>query len=266
MSSVDPRRSLELLRPTVDGLNADITALTPEQWEQPSSCHGWQVADLVAHVTRNGWSMLEYVRRNLSGDPSPPFGPGVNHVQEEIKASGARRAAERQARETDEFIALCSSLTDEQLAAASSGHSSGPHPLAWACTQRLLEVAYHHWDLRASFGDTGPLDQALASWLLAFVFDPAGRPAMALPSPGTNSPRDTFRLRSLTDGTAWRVAAGPDGLHVEAGPDGPAAAELAAHAGWLALAIYGRADIHQPDFQWSGSAEAMSRFAAVFGD
>jgi hypothetical protein len=224
------------------------------------------VADLASHVVRNGWSMLEFVRRGLTGDTTPMFGPSVSSVQEEIKASGARGAAERQARETDEFVDLCSSLSEDQLALTSNGHPSGPHPLSWAATQRLLEVAYHHWDLRASFGQAGPMDHDVASWLLEFVFDPSGRPAMGLPPPAKDALPETFRLRSITNGSAWRVTAGPRGLQAEADPDGPAAAEVQAEAGWLTLAVYGRADVRQPAFRWNGSPEAIARFAAIFGD
>jgi uncharacterized protein (TIGR03083 family) len=263
--SVNPRRSLELLKPAVEALNADIRALSADQWQAESSCKGWQVGDLVAHVVRNGWSMLEYVKRNLAGNPEPPFGPHVQPIQDAIKGSGPAGAAQRQADELDEFIALYDTLRDEQLNQPSSGHPSGSHPLSWPATQRLLEVAYHHWDLKASLADPGPMDHQLASYLLAFMLDPSGRPAMGLPAPAKDTEPETFRLQCVTDGQAWRVTAGAHGLTAEPG-EGPASATVEAEAGWLALAVYGRANIRRPSFIWSGSPDAVARFAIVFGD
>jgi uncharacterized protein (TIGR03083 family) len=111
MQNVSPRRSLELLGPRIDSLNSAIASLTPAQWEAASSCAGWQVADLVAHVVRNGWSILAFTQRALSGDPAPAFGPAVAHIQEEIKAGGAKAAAERQARENAELAAIVGGLS-----------------------------------------------------------------------------------------------------------------------------------------------------------
>ena len=265
MPAVDSRKSLELLKPAVESLNADVRTLTADQWQAESSCSGWQVGDLVGHVVRNGWSMLEYVKRNLAGNAEPPFGPHVQPIQDAIKASGPKAAAERQARELEEFIALYASLSDGQLRQTSTGHPSGEHPLSWPATQRLLEVAYHHWDLKASLGANGPMDHQLAAYLLAFVFDPSGRPAIGLPAPAKDAQPETFQLRSATDGRIWRVTAGPHGLMPESG-EGPASATVEAEAGWLTLAVYGRANIREPSFTWSGSADAIARFATVFGD
>src|SRR5581483_10966880 len=134
--SLDPRRSLELLEPEVAALNGRIAGLTPEQWQASSNCAGWQVADLVAHVVRNGWSMLTFVQRALNGDPTPAFGPAAAELQEQIKAAGPQAGAARQASETAEFIALVTSLPEADLAKQGI-HPQGARPVSWACTQRL---------------------------------------------------------------------------------------------------------------------------------
>lgn len=264
MSTVDPRRSLALTRAQVDALNQDILALTPEQWQAPSVCGGWQVADLVAHVVRNGWSILAFVQGALAGDPRPTFGPAVAHIQEEIKAAGSHAAAERQQRETDELAGIVAGLDDRQLETVNEGHPSGPRTVGWACNQRLVEVAYHHWDLRRSLGQDGPLDEALASAMLPFLLDPRGSSIMVRP-PAEGSPPETFRLRSSGDGASWRISVSPGSRRVEAEASGPAGVDIAAPAGWLALALYGRVGIAAPQFQVSGPADAAARFAGAFG-
>jgi len=264
MTAADPRRSLELLRPNVQALNRDISALTPQQWAAPSSCAGWQLADLVSHVVRNGWSMLTFVSNTLEGEDKPAFGPSVAHVQEEIKAGGNAAAAQRQQRETEEFIGLLAGLNDEQLEQVNTGHPSGPRDLAWACSQRLAEVAYHHWDLRSSLAPAAPMDAQLARHLLNYLLSPE-RANIMVPQPPDGSAPQTFRLRSTADGSTWRLTATPGSRQMEADAQGPADVEVAAEPGWLALAIYGRVPIAAPHFQITGTPDSAERFAKAFG-
>jgi uncharacterized protein (TIGR03083 family) len=263
MAHVEPRRSLELLAQETESLNRDVAAITPEEWQAPANCPGWQVADLVAHVVRNGWSFLTFTRRALAGDLTPPFGPAVAHIQDEVKAAGPQGAAERQQRETDEFIQLVQGLPDADLEHKLGGHMAGPRPISWACTQRLVEAAYHHWDLRRSLGQDAPLADDLATYLLPFMLDPRGSNIMTKPAEG--APATSFRLNSSTDGSAWRISVGPQGRQVDADPGQPADVEVEAEPGWLALALYGRAAVTSPHFKLAGAAGGAQRFKAAFG-
>src|SRR5579862_795165 len=177
MIAVDPRHSLQLLEAESSRLQAAIARLSADEWTHGSNCEGWQIADLVAHVVRNGWSFLVFADNALSGRDQPAFGQAVAHVQEEIKAGGAAKAAERLGRETDEFVTLAGRLADADFQ-KTANHTQGPRTLAWAYTQRLVEVAFHHWDLRRSLGDQSPLDDELARYLLGFMLDPAGSSIM----------------------------------------------------------------------------------------
>ena len=263
MPAVDPRRSLALLEAETHTLNRDIRALTAEQWQAPANCPGWQVADLVAHVVRNGWSFLTFAQRALADDQTPPFGPAVAHVDAEVKAAGAAAAADRQQRETAEFLALVGGLSDADLEAKLGGHPAGPRPLAWACSQRLVEVAVHRWDLGRSLGAGAPLPGDVASQMLPFMLDARGANIMTRPAQGLAPV--SFRLSSSGDGAAWRVTVGPDGRRVDAHPGQPADVTVEAEPGWLALALYGRAAVSGPHFRLSGAADAAERFQAAFG-
>jgi uncharacterized protein (TIGR03083 family) len=263
MTHVDPRRSLELLGPETQALNRDITALTEAQWRAPANCPGWQMADLVAHVVRNGWSFLTFAQRALEGDLTPPFGPAVAHIQEEVKAAGPQGAAERQQRETDAFVGLARGLSDADLQTKMGGHMAGPRPIAWACTQRLVEAAYHHWDVRRSLGHDEPLPGDLASHLLPFMLDPRGSNIMT--KVAEVAAPTSFRLNSNTDGSAWRISVGPQGRQVDADPGQPADVEIEAEPGWLALALYGRTSVGAGHFRVAGAADGAERFRAAFG-
>jgi hypothetical protein len=181
----------------------------------------------------------------------------VAHIQEEIKASGAAAAADRQQRENDEFVALAGGLPEADFGKTAT-HPSGPRTIAWGCTQRLVEVAFHHWDLSRSLGAGGPLDPAVAGYVLPFMLDPAESPVLrALPE---DAPPHSIRLTSTGDGSTWRVSVGPEGRQVEAGGAGPVEAEVSAEPGWLALALYGRTELAGEQFRCSGPAAAA--FAA----
>lgn len=262
MTSIDPRHSLELLRPEVDDLNRNVAGLTAEQWERPSNCAGWQVADLVAHVIRNGWSMLTLVQRALADDSTPAFGPAAQQLQEEIKAAGPRAGAERQQRETAELIELVSGLSEAEMD-KEGVHPQGKRPIRWACTQRLVEVAFHHWDLRHSLGHDGPMPAPLAEHVLPFMLDTRWPNIMTKMAEGAAG--ESFRLRSTGDGRVWRVTAADEGRRVEPDAGGSAGLEVAAEAGWLVLLLYGRVPLSEAHFQVSGPPEAVARFRACFG-
>jgi uncharacterized protein (TIGR03083 family) len=46
-----------------------LSALSPEDWQQPSACDRWQVADVVAHLTN--MRLADVITRGLQGDVSP---------------------------------------------------------------------------------------------------------------------------------------------------------------------------------------------------
>jgi hypothetical protein len=183
----------------------------------------------------------------------------VAHIQEEIKAGGAKAAAERQARENAELAAIVGGLSEADFGKTGM-HPSGARTIAWGCTQRLAEAAFHHWDLGASLGRDGGLEASVADYLLAFMMDPAESPVMRKPAEDA-APR-SVRLTSTSDGSSWLVSVGPGGRQVEPGGSG-GADEVAAGSGWLGLALYGRVEVGGPRFTLS-SPTAASSFAACF--
>ena len=256
---VDPHRSLELAAPRQEALCRAIESLTEAQWQAPSNCAGWAVADLVAHVTRNGESVLLATQRALSGDSTPAFGPTMRSREEALRASGAQACAALQRTEFAELRTLIGGLEPDQLG-LTFPHPMGPRPVAWYCTARLSEVTFHGWDLGRSLGHDEPLEGEAAAYLLDYLLDSN--------QPVANDRRaertaDAFNVVSGT--RSWVVTVGPTGPRVAVSGAEGAARRIAAEPGWLALALYGRTRIDRPEFSVSGPADTADAFAAVFG-
>src|SRR4029450_2186007 len=47
-----------------------LGALSPEDWQRPSACDRWHIADVVAHLT--GMRVAYTITRGLQGDITPP--------------------------------------------------------------------------------------------------------------------------------------------------------------------------------------------------
>ena len=261
MAAPNPRHSMELLQPQVDSLAAAIAALTSSQWEAKSNCAGWQVSDLVSHVTRVGESIMLATERAISGEDTPAFGPTMAARGEEIEASGPAACAVLLREEQAEFVTLIGDLSDAQLDSLTFPHPIGPRNLSWYCSQKLSEVAFHSWDLRRSFGDKAPLEAGLAQHLLGHLLNPE-RPLLAR-KPLEGDPL-TF---VLSDGTSsWTTRFTTEGPSVQAGATAPGAPLIQAPPGWLALAFYGRVRVDSPEFTVSGNGDIAALFASRFGE
>jgi uncharacterized protein (TIGR03083 family) len=222
--AVDLDHTLALLTSEVEALNRRIAGLTAGQWSQQSSCPGWRVADLVMHVVRNGEAFLQFSQHALRGDQTRPpgfaypdrdeeaaglVGPDGALRDVEIRNLGPRGCAELQAKQLRAYARLLTGLTEADK--SKTGVWAACHrTIPWGARQRLAEVAYHHWDVRRSLGDYGPMEDAIASQMLAYRLEPAHSPLFRY-QPAHEAKVQTFRLRSA-DGRAWRVSVSDDAV------------------------------------------------------
>jgi len=59
-----------------------LSALSPADWQRPSACDQWQVADVVAHLV--GFGLAERITQGLQGDLAPPQGqPPIGALSED---------------------------------------------------------------------------------------------------------------------------------------------------------------------------------------
>lgn len=255
-----PRLSLAYLGPEQELLCARLVELAPSALEQPSNLPGWSVRDLAVHITRVCDSILLAVQRAAVGDQTPAFGAAARPREEAIRAMAPQDWADLQRNARAELTRLVMGLTDEQLDELHFPHPQGQRSVAWFCTQLLTEVTFHRWDLGRALGETRPLDDALATYLLPFMLDPA-QSLYAQLRAGTPT---GFTLLTDTDG--WTAYATGDGTTVQRDRVVDATrATIRAQAGWLALAVYGRIRVDSAPFEIAGPPATADQFAAVFG-
>jgi uncharacterized protein (TIGR03083 family) len=266
MAEVNPGTSLEFVAKEVDQLSRLLADLTDDQWQRSSICAGWKVADIAAHVVRNGESVLFAALSGAFG-ASPElelvhYGPSSRPRDAEIMALGPRAGADLQRSEAGAFVGILSHMTADQLNRPAR-HPSGVRPVGWFAHNRLSELAFHHWDIRTSLGQRGCLDNALAEHLLSFMLDPQQPIPSNLRSKDLAEQRILFKTPS---GPAWLLTTSSKGLNVQPASAGSPDITVEADAGWLALALYGRARISEPAFKVSGAPNAAGYFATAFGE
>src|SRR5215470_4470378 len=70
MTTFDERRAI--LTAEYQRLEDYLHTLTPEAWEQPSTCDQWTVADVIAHLTVDSRSHATWITEALSTESVTP--------------------------------------------------------------------------------------------------------------------------------------------------------------------------------------------------
>jgi uncharacterized protein (TIGR03083 family) len=259
MSAIDPRRSLELLKPEQELLNERIARLTPEELDRPSNLTNWTVADVAVHITRVCDSINLAVQRATVGDKTPAFGEAARPREAEIRAKGPQGWAEHGRECCRQISEIVAGLTDEQLGRYTFPHPFGERSVRWFCSQLLTEVGFHHWDLGHSLGQRGPLSEELGAYILPFMLD---REEPVFAARRTLGGQEVYTL--VSDVGSWKLAVTPEGTTSDPVTT-PEGSVISATPGWLCVAVYGRVRVDQPAFTVVGPPDAAVRFAAVFG-
>ncbi len=138
-----------------------LRALSPEDWQRPSACDQWQVADVVAHLA--GMSLAERITGGLHGDLTPPQGgPQTGALSEDaLRESVAQRAIAARERLGDQLLSVFIASNDplDQVLSALRPqdwetlcqHPMGPEPVRTWIDMRITELAMHGWDIRLRF-------------------------------------------------------------------------------------------------------------------
>lgn len=138
---------------------ADMEALAPAVWQQPSDCDGWTIAGAFVHVVQVSELLGDSLARGRAGDPGPPPLAAAEGVQA-WRAARTVRQQQALTQSPAELIAWYRQgvgAIDAELEAISSApadaqgwHPVGPRPLTWVQDQWLFELALHDWDIRAA--------------------------------------------------------------------------------------------------------------------
>jgi len=131
--------SVDLLEQATAAFADRLAAVTPDQWDQPSSCDGWTVRDLVGHVL-GGNAMAVALLHGASADDAMVFLAGLP-VEDDATAQFAANAAAQ----LDAFRADGAS---ERIC----HHPMGDMPGAQVAGFRIGDLTLHTWDLAHSTG------------------------------------------------------------------------------------------------------------------
>ena len=156
-----PVERVEVLRQGAAAFKERIAALSPEDWDRPSACDGWSVADVVAHLS--GQAFVFNVSRGLQGDYLPPPGaaPIAEHNEDEFARNIFQRAFNTRAEMGDRLQEVLFQRLDEAVDLFDTVEGSqwdnlcywppGPEPVHTMLDMRISELSMHAWDVCSRF-------------------------------------------------------------------------------------------------------------------
>ena len=154
---------LKIIQSEAERLKQYLNTLPPEAWSKPSACDGWEVADIVAHLTFVAEFCADVISRGVRGDVSPPRGfPGIDLPESStLDAYIAEEALTRRKRLGEQLLPTFRARWDQfhQLMASLSPDDwgkpcwrfrwIGTYPAQQFIVLTLQELVVHGWDLRS---------------------------------------------------------------------------------------------------------------------
>ncbi len=191
-----PVERVEVLRQEVAAFKERIVALSPEDWDRPSACDGWSVADVVAHLSGQAFALN--VSRGLQGDYSHPAGatPVTEHNEDEFARNIFQRAFNTRAEFGDRLQEVLFQRLDEAVDLFDTVEEGqwdnlcywppGPEPVHTMLDMRISELTMHAWDVCSCFDPDYRLSNGSVSVLMDTVNRAARRafrPDPTIPAP-----------------------------------------------------------------------------------
>ncbi len=189
-----PVERVEVLRQEAVAFKERIAALSPEDWDLPSACDGWSVADVVAHLS--GQAFVLNVGRGLQGDYSPPPGaaPVTEHNEDEFAQNIFQRAFNTRAEAGDQLQQILFQRLDEAVDLFDTVEEGqwdnlcywppGPEPVHTMLDMRISELTMHAWDVCSRFDP----DYHLSDGSVRVLMDTVNRAARRAFRPDTTIP------------------------------------------------------------------------------
>ena len=191
-----PSDRVEVLRQEVAAFKERVAALSPEDWDRPSACDGWSVADVVAHLSGQAFALN--VGRGLQGDFSPPPGaaPVTDHNEDEFARNIFQRAFNTRAEVGDRLQETLFQRLDESVEVFTGVDDGqwenlcywppGPEQVRTMLDMRISELTMHAWDVCSQFDPDYRLSDSSVPVLMDTVNRAARRafrPDPTIPAP-----------------------------------------------------------------------------------
>ncbi|MGE3908093.1 MAG: maleylpyruvate isomerase N-terminal domain-containing protein [Chloroflexota bacterium] len=138
---------------------ADMQALPPATWQQPSDCAGWTIAAALIHLAQVAELLGGSLARGRAGDPGPPPLAAAEGIAawRAVRAERQKEALTQTPAELMAWYAEATAALNVELDAipgaspeATGWHPVGAQPLPWIQDQWLFELALHDWDIRVA--------------------------------------------------------------------------------------------------------------------
>ncbi len=238
-----------------EALTRILTDLDADGWHRPTRCEGWDVADVVLHLTQTNEMAIGSAR----GDYDAVLSRLTGGLEQAASVDdGAAKMVERDRGASDADILVRWSTSAEELLAALAAEDpservqwvAGQLSVRTLATTRLAETWIHAGDVVDALGMDLPATDGLAliarlAWrTLPYAFSSAGR---------TMSGPVAFRLT------------GPDGSGCEFIPDGTATTTISGPVAHLCLVAARRVRASATDLHGEGpDSEAVLELVRTY--
>jgi uncharacterized protein (TIGR03083 family) len=249
MSTVEER--IEILKAEYQRLEQYLHTLSQEDWNHPSTCDQWTVADVVAHLTVGNKGHATWITEALQADSvAPKRLPCRSNQRVDAAAFAQRVMAWRKELGNyllSEFVTTSRALEHafEQVAPDDweklCYRPNGAEPIRTILDNFIAEVGVHRWDVMYPFDPHVQLSQ---DCLAVMVERYPHRPRwwdIALPPQHPPLPvRFRFTVNGVTAPGTDFVVATPEEKYMEVAGDVPAHVTFRCDAQTFVLLAYGR--------------------------
>lgn len=165
---------IEQAEQVANDLVAYLQALPAAEWNRPSDCEGWSVADVVAHLALVEVLLSGSITRGIKGDGGPPpeAAAGVEAWREHRNRERTRLTGlppgellGQLKASFEKMRAPLASLAAADASDLQGWHPAGAQPLSWFPGQWLVELSLHDWDIRVSGDPSAAVHRAAQAGL-----------------------------------------------------------------------------------------------------
>lgn len=152
-----------LRRESEDFLKLAVDA-DENEWLASTPCEGWQVRDIVAHLTEGTETYLGRYYMAIEGWPAPdPLGlrgyaQALNENALACRGIPQYELIGRLKGSLNQLFQIWEELPDEQWAGLNIHHKyAGPVPQFFMPVFQLMDYTFHNWDIRTALNKPGPI-------------------------------------------------------------------------------------------------------------
>ena len=239
-----------VLKATAQRLERFLEALEPDDWDRPSACEGWTVADVVAHLVERGTPIPDQITRGLAGDtsPSPGTPPGPPTSEDQFREDIDRGAVELRHRLGGDLATQFADLNrrfDQLIERLKPQDWDTPcyHRLRLETVRskvdiRLTELAMHEWDIRWAFDPASQLPDDCLPGMINTAYRAARRAFRPDPNRAKQI-RYRFEIGAPVN-TTDDVVLSSEGVVYDPSPQGNADVVFRSDARTYVMTIFGR--------------------------